>query len=144
MNNNVLSDEIINKDILSEENNKDNKDNKIKPKTKLEKYANERKEIIDKLFKIINVQSENGIRFFYIDDITEEKEKEILDLRNDIKRYFIVNGWISFKNTVKLDKIHMSLIRNILKYEKINYTQSQKMTNGVKKTKYIFLENNEI
>jgi hypothetical protein len=63
-------------------------------------------------------------------------------MRNNIKRYFMVNGWISFKNTVKLDKIYMSLIRNILKHEKINYTISKKMINGIIKTKYIFLDNN--
>jgi len=126
MDNNVLSDEII----------------KEKPKTKIEKYVNERNEIITTLFKIINVQTENNIRFFYSDEITEEKQKEILDMRNNIKRYFMVNGWISFKNTVKLDKIYMSLIRNILKHEKINYTISKKMINGIIKTKYIFLDNN--
>jgi hypothetical protein len=116
---------------------------KPKPKTKIEKYVNERNEIITKLFKIINVQTENNIRFFYSDEITEEKQKEILDMRNNIKRYFMVNGWISFKNTVKLDKIYMSLIRNILKHEKINYTISKKMINGIIKTKYIFLSNNQ-
>ena len=54
-----------------------------KPKTKLEKYINERKEIIQKIFEIINVQSENNIKFFYADEITEENEKEILNLKDD-------------------------------------------------------------
>ena len=38
----------------------------------------------------------------------------------------------------------MSLIRNILKHENIKYTISQKMINGIKKTKYILLDYNEI
>ena len=132
MDNNILSNNILEEQI------------KNKPKTKLEKYINERKEIIQKIFEIINVQSENNIKFFYADEITEENEKEILNLKNNIKRYFIVNTWISFKNTVKLDKVHMSLIRNILKHGNINYTICQKMINGTKKTKYILLDNNEI
>ena len=118
------------------------KDSKNKPKTKLEKYVNERKEIIDKIFKIINIQSENGIRYFYSDEITEEKQKEILELKISIKKYFIISNWMSFKTDAKIDKEYMSIIRNILKHEKVNYTQSQKMINGVKKTKYILLETN--
>jgi 7-cyano-7-deazaguanine synthase in queuosine biosynthesis len=112
-----------------------------KHKTKIEKYVNERKEIMDKLFEIINVQTENGVKFFYADDITEEKQKEIIDMKDKIKRYFIVSGWITYKNTVKLDKVHMSLVRNLLKHENINYTLTTKMFNGVKKTKYILLDN---
>jgi hypothetical protein len=115
-----------------------------KHKTKIEKYANERKEIMDKLFIILNIQTENGIKFFYADDITEDKQKEIINMKDKIKRYFIVSGWITYKNTVKLDKVHMSLIRNLLKHENINYTLTTKMFNGIKKTKYILLENIEI
>lgn len=135
MDNNVLSDANINQDIS---------ENKVKPKTKMEKYVKERKEIVDKIFELINIQTENRIRFFYTDDITDEKQQEIIDMKNKIKKYFIVTGWMSFKTDAKLDKEYMSLIRNILKHEKINYTQSQKMINGVKKTKYILLENNEL
>jgi hypothetical protein len=112
-----------------------------KHKTKIEKYVNERKEIMDKLFEIIHIQTENGVKFFYADDITEEKQKEIIDMKDNIKRYFIVSGWITYKNTVKLDKVHMSLVRNLLKHENINYTLTTKMFNGVKKTKYILLDN---
>jgi hypothetical protein len=42
-------------------------------------------------------------------------------MKDIIKRYFIVSGWMIYKNTVKLDKVHMSLIRNLLKHENINY-----------------------
>ena len=129
MDNNISSSETKNKDMHI--------------KTKIEKYDKERKEIITKLFEIINVQIEDKLRFFYSDEITEDKQNEILNMRNEIKRYFVVNGWISFKNTVKLDKIYMSLIRNILKHEKINYIICQKMIKGTRKTKYIFYDNNE-
>ena len=128
MDNNALSDEKI-------------KENP-KPKTKKEKFVNERNEIITKLFEIINVQTDNNLRFFYSDEITEEKQKEIVDMKMNIKRYFIITNWLSFKIDTKIDKEYMSLIRNILKHEKINYTISQKMINGVNKTKYILLDNN--
>jgi len=128
MDNNVLSDEII----------------KEKPKTKMEKFVNERNDIITKIFEIINVQTENGLRFFYSDEITEEKQKEIVDMKKNIKRYFIITNWMSFKTDTKIDKEYMSLIRNILKHEKINYTISQKMISGIKKTKYILLDNNHV
>ena len=128
MDNNVLSDEII----------------KEKPKTKMEKFVNERNDIITKIFEIINVQTENNLRFFYSDEITEEKQKEIVDMKKNIKRYFIITNWMSFKTDTKIDKEYMSLIRNILKHEKINYTISQKMISGIKKTKYILLDNNHV
>ena len=128
-------------DVLLDDNNEKNNENNEnnKPKTKLEKYINERKEIVDKLFELINIQTENNIRFFYSDEITEEKQKEILNLKSKIKRYFIISNWMSFKTDAKIDKEYMSLIRNILKHEKINYTLTQKMKEGVKKVKYILL-----
>ena len=121
-----------------------NENDKPKPKTKLEKYIKERKEIVNKIFTIINIQIDENMRFFYSDEITEEKQNDILSLKNNIKKYFIISNWMSFKTDVKIDKEYMSLIRNILKHENIKYTISQKMINGIKKTKYILLDNNEI
>jgi len=42
-----------------------------------------------------------------------------------------------YKNTIKLDKIHMSIIRNVLKHENINYIITKKMIGGINKTKYV-------
>lgn len=36
----------------------------------------------------------------------------------------------------------MSLIRYLFKHENINYTITTKMSNGVRKTKYLLLDNN--
>jgi hypothetical protein len=54
---------------------------------KIEKYETERKEVIDKLFVILNINDNNT---FYLHDIDNNinKQEEIMNLVHDVKKYF--------------------------------------------------------
>ena len=108
---------------------------------KIDKYVEERKLIVQKLYDILDLKTDNNVKYFYPADLTDEKQNEIINLKEEIKQYFKVGTWICYKNTIKLDKIHMSIIRNILKHEKINYTITKKMIGGVHKIKYVISDN---
>ena len=129
MDNNDLSDTILTEFI-----------DKRKGKKK-DLYINERKLIVQKIYNILDLQIDNNVKYFYPDDLSEEKENEIINLKDEIKQYFKVGAWMCYKNTIKLDKIHMSIIRNVLKHENINYTITKKMIGGVNKNKYVISDN---
>ena len=48
---------------------------------------------------------------------------------------------VCYKNTIKLDKVHLSIIRYVLKHEKIAYSIVKKTINNHIKTKYIIGNN---
>ena len=108
---------------------------------KIDLYVNERKLIVQKLFNILDVKTENTVKYFYSDDLTEEIQNKIINMKDEIKQYFKVGTWICYKNTVKLDKVHLSIIRYVLKHEKIDYSIVKKTINNRIKTKYIIVNN---
>ena len=108
---------------------------------KIDLYVNERKLIVQKLFNILDVKTENTIKYFYSDDLTEEIQNKIINMKDEIKQYFTVGTWVCYKNTIKLDKVHLSIIRYVLKHENIAYSIVKKTINNHIKTKYIIVNN---
>ncbi len=80
-------------------------------------YATERKEICDKLLNILGITKEN--RVFYFDDLDSniDKQQLILDMKPDIKKYFVCGKWTVFAK--ETDKPYASLARAILKASNI-------------------------
>lgn len=111
---------------------------------KVDKFIDERKQIVNKIFEIIQLRDDNGVKFFYSDDLTEDKENKIIELKDEIKKYFKVGSWSVFKSTVKTDNVSLSLIKNVLKHELIEYVTSKKMIGGISKTKYTIIFKNQI
>lgn len=81
---------------------------------KNEKYAQERKVVLNRLLNIININEKNNV--FFIDELEndEGKKKQILELVDDIKQYFSYCSWVYFSKT---DVPHpcTSLVKSILK-----------------------------
>ncbi len=94
------------------------KDKGGRPKKEL-KYEKERKEVLDKLLKILNVNKENTI--FYVNDLQndENKQKQILDLESDVIKYFKHCRW-SYFTRENLPNPYLSLAKSILKNMNIN------------------------
>jgi hypothetical protein len=78
---------------------------------KVEKFAAERKIILDKLLTILGINKENPI--FYFEDLDETKQLEIMNLKDDVKKYFKSGAWSVF--TKYIARPHLSLCRSILK-----------------------------
>ena len=90
---------------------------------KAEKYAKERQETLDKINKILGITDTNNK--FYLCDITEEKETQILNMKNDIKIFFNCNrNRIFSKESVKRE--FLSLIKIVYKYMNIELIHTRK------------------
>lgn len=90
--------------------------------TKINKYKKERDDILEKLNKILGISNTNNI--FYICDLTEDKQKEICDLKDKVKKYFEVSAYKIFSKNVKRE--YLSLIKIIYIQNSIEFIHSKK------------------
>jgi hypothetical protein len=85
------------------------------PKT-IEKYTNERQELLQKLFSILEINEGNKMLSLKKLDEDEQKQKQILDLVDDIKKYFLSSRWTFFSHkNIELKRNYLSLIKAIMK-----------------------------
>ena len=103
---------------MTESNNNHIENKGGRPK-KSSKYYEERQDIIKKLNNILGITSINNSFYIYELDNNIEKQKQILDLKRDIKEYFPCSKWAVYNNSSKLKKEYISLIRSVYKY--MNY-----------------------
>ena len=84
-------------------------------------YKNERNELLIKIYTILGINENNKIFRLKELDINEKKQKDILDLEVEIKRYFLCSNWTYFKHKNRdWKRKYLSLIKAILKDMKIN------------------------
>lgn len=105
------------------------------------KYANERKVVLNKLLKILDINETNII--FYVDDLkkNEDKQKQILDLVDDVKQYFVCGKWVYFAKK-NVPESYLSLAKSILKDMNYNLSSFYPKDNNTKtKRKALVLEN---
>jgi len=82
---------------------------------KIEKFENERKIIINKLFEIIGIDQNNNLLSLHKMDNDLEKQQKIIDLESDIKKYFISSRWTCFNKPKNCKRIWLSILKNTLK-----------------------------
>lgn len=109
-----------------------------------EKYQTEREDICNKLINILELN--NGTFILYDLDKDIEKQNKILDMKDEIHKYFACSTISSFKPNFDCKRPYLNIIRSILR--KQNYTFigndfTMKIDNVPKKTiKYIIFRNN--
>ena len=82
--------------------------------TKKEKYQKEQEEIVKRLNDILGLNEKNN-KFILEDFRTDiEKQKQIIRLEEDVKKYFPYSNWGYFKKLV--DNESLSLIRSIYRF----------------------------
>jgi len=143
----TISDNIIESlnESLSEsisDKNKGNFDEKLdeniveKPKkirifNRAKKYETERKEIVNKIFDILNLNENN--KTFFTHMIDENKINKILELQEEIRKCFNTSNWTSSKQDIK--NRHISLIKSVFKDMSIKFDsksyKKRDYTNGV-------------
>ena len=84
-----------------------------------EKYQNEREDICNKIISILELKEDN---FFLLCELDEdiEKQNKILELKEEIKKYFACSTISSFKPNFQCKRPYLNIIRSILR--KQNYT----------------------
>lgn len=113
------------KDLSNDNSQNEIKKKKIRNKHKL--YPNERKELLLKLFSLLNVSKTKNI--FYSHEVeSEETRQKILDMSSDIVKYFNVSTWSCFKNNVNVEKQALSLMRHLFREMHVEY-----LSGGTKK-----------
>ena len=104
-------------------------------KTKEEIYAEDQKQVYNKLIKLLNVKDNNT---FTVYDITKETKKEIILLLEDIKKYYLLT---TFRSILKSKTLMMSIIRFLIKKNNNTlFKQECKDRNKVKYTIYAIVK----
>lgn len=83
--------------------------------SKVTKYAKERNDVLQKLFDILNIKEKN--RLFFWDDVDKDtiKQQQIINLIDDVKKYFISWNWNYFNKNKNISKPYISLAKSIMK-----------------------------
>jgi hypothetical protein len=109
-----------------------------------EKFQNEREDICNKIINILKLKEDNTFLLCDLDtDI--EKQNKILEMKEDIQKYFACSTISSFKPNFECKRPYLNIIRGILR--KQNYTfigndYTIKLNNIPKKTiRYLILRN---
>ena len=111
-----------------------------------DKYQNEREEICNKIITILDLKEDNTFLLCELDEDIE-KQNKILDLKEEIQKYFACSTISSFKPNFECKRPYLNIIRSILRKQNYNIENSDfwlKYENGfLKRTiKYKIFKNN--
>ena len=79
-------------------------------------FTNERKELVNKILNILEINDKN--KMFSLKDVDEnnDKQQKIMELEPDIKKYFLCSRWTYFSNKNReCKRNYLSLIKAIMK-----------------------------
>jgi len=111
-------------------------------KLKSELYKNEQLEIMNKIINILELDENNSITLYELDNDIK-KQEQILNLLPEIKKYFKCNCVKSLLTPEKVKRVYLSLIRYITKLE-YNMISTQFLIhndkNIIRTMKYIFIK----
>jgi len=84
------------------------------------KYQSERKEICNKLITILNLSED---KTFLLSDLDEDTEKQnkILEMKDEIQKYFAVSTISSFKPNFECKRPYLNIVRSILRMQNYEF-----------------------
>ena len=80
------------------------------------KYKEEREAVCDKLIEILNLDENNSILLYDLENDIE-KQQAILDMKDEIKKYFAVSCLTPFKPNKTCKRPYINIIRGILRQQ---------------------------
>jgi hypothetical protein len=81
-----------------------------------EKFQNEREDICNKIINILELKEDNT--FLLCDlDIDIEKQNKILEMKEDIQKYFACSTISSFKPNFECKRPYLNIVRSILRQQ---------------------------
>jgi len=97
----------------------ENKRTFIKNKHKI--YINEREIILKKIYNIIGIKDD--CKRFYSHELDKDQNKinQILELTDDIIKYFSVSDWTAFKLNREISRRHLSIVKSVMKDMNVNF-----------------------
>jgi len=111
-----------------------------------EKFQNERENICNKIITILQLKEDNTFLLYDLDEDIE-KQNKIMELKDDIQKYFACSTISSFKPNFECKRPYLNIIRSILRQQNYIFdcgTTFTKVENGIYKTstKYKIFRNN--
>lgn len=104
-------------------------------------YQNEQYELINKIINILNLDSENSIILYNLDN-DKEKQDKILALIPEIRKYYSFSKIIGASEPDKAKRPYLSIIRQLTKSKyKLNsydYRIKQEGKEDIRTKKFIF------
>ena len=110
-----------------------------------EKYKEQRDNICNKLITILNLDSNNTFLLCDLDNDLE-KQKQIMDMKEDIQNVFACSTISAFKPNFECKRPYLNIVRSILRQQNYTFIDNdftKKENNLSKKTiKYFVFINN--
>lgn len=110
-----------------------------------EKFKDKREEICDKLIEILDLDDNNCFLLTDLDNNTG-KQNAILDMKDEIKKYFAVSCISAFKPNFECKRPYLNIVRSILRKQNYEFNRMpiEKYKDGVfdRTTKYYIFRNN--
>jgi len=82
---------------------------------KVELYNEQRQNIVNKLFEILEINEFNKSFSLHKMDDNPEKQQQILDLEPEIKKYFICSRWTCIHNKKDIQRKWLSMTKYVFK-----------------------------
>jgi len=110
-----------------------------------DKYKQEREEICKKLIDILQLDANNSFLLSELDEDTE-KQTAILNMKEEIQKYFACSEISSFKPNFECKRPYLNIVRGILRKQEYTFISTDfdiKINDVLKRTqKYIIFRNN--
>jgi hypothetical protein len=104
-------------------------------------YKKEQAELVDKIVNILELDNDNSIILYNLDN-DKAKQQKILDLIPDIRKYYSFTTIIGASEPAKAKRPYLSIIRQLTKSKyKLNsydYRIKQENKEDIRTKKYIF------
>ena len=81
---------------------------------KIEQFDNERKDVLNKMFSILEINENNNMFSLHKLDGDHEKQAKIIELEDDIKKYFLCGKWTCFKKKETTKRRWLSMIKYVV------------------------------
>lgn len=108
-----------------------NEDKKVRNKHKI--YVQEREQILNQIYGLIGISDTNKIFYSHNITLNDELKQQLLNLENNLKKYYATSSWSTFKVTIDVENKALSIIRMVLKEHNINYKSTPiKVKLGIK------------
>jgi hypothetical protein len=110
----------------------------------IKNFTKEREELLQKMFYILEINQTNKILSLKKLDEDEDKQNKIINLTDDIKKYFVCSKWTYFSNKKReFKRLYLSLIKSVMKEMNVKMTSSTTLVKTDDKVKcetfYVFI-----
>jgi hypothetical protein len=110
-----------------------------------DKYKIERENVCKKLIDVLNLDDKQSFILYEL-DIDTEKQTNILNMKEEIQKYFACSEISSFKPNFECKRPYLNIVRGILRKQGYSFISTDieiKINDYIKRTKkYIIFRNN--